>query len=86
MKRLLLGLCAFAFLALVGAQSLHVHADANAESCGACAIGHSATRTAPQAAPAPAPRITTAPVAEFTDTTPSVVHVSETRARAPPAA
>lgn len=53
MKRLLLGIAAFAFLSLVGVQAAHSHANPAAEGgCNVCIVSQQSSLLAPAAAPA----------------------------------
>jgi len=87
MKRLLSGIIAAAFLALVGVQAAHFHkdaADAKSDSCAVCATASQSTAQAPNAAPALSPLSTQTAYAVFIPAAATDAAVLAACARAPP--
>jgi hypothetical protein len=85
-RRLILGLAAFAFLGLVGAQSFHAHEAAADKNCSVCVVTRQSARVAPAAGPALDVDLLSQAVWPFKPICAAVTLPSVARARAPPAA
>jgi hypothetical protein len=86
MKRLLLGLTIFGFLAFVGIQSAHSHHGDARDDCRLCMLGGQSVRLMPAAAAAPVLIRVGVPLAERPGVEPQSAIRREASARDPPAA
>lgn len=86
MKRLIIGVAAFGFLAFVGVQTVHSHPGKAPESCQTCALGAQSLRHAPEASPAVVAASTLESLYEKPAAHPRTHQHSEASARAPPPA
>lgn len=84
MKRLILGLAAFSFLAFVGAQALHRHEKIAQDSCDLCHLGGKTIRHAPAASPAIVVISTWENISLKNAVLPDLTREGETASRAPP--
>ncbi|MCX5796427.1 MAG: hypothetical protein NTY77_13120 [Elusimicrobia bacterium] len=85
MKRLVLGIAAFGFLALIGAQSFHSHQGAVRDDCQLCVLGAQSVRQAPTAVAAPVPAQFSEPLPQESVAKPRASCHRESPARGPPA-
>ena len=86
MKRLLLGLAAFSFLAFVGLEATHVHKGAVHQDCQLCVLGAQSIRHAPTTVAAPAPNLFSETLPQKPKAKPRASCHRESPARGPPKA
>ncbi|HAM36376.1 MAG TPA: hypothetical protein DEB40_05895 [Elusimicrobia bacterium] len=86
MRRLLLGVLIFGFLAFVGAQAAHSHQGATHQDCKLCVLGAQSVRLASTAVAVPVPVQRSEALPREPLAKPRAVHRRESPARGPPAA